>query len=43
MMASLLALVIQACPKIFPYGSDGAISSWRDLMAAVVVARSLLR
>lgn len=37
-----LALVLQACPEIIPYGSGGTISSWRDLMAAAVVVRSML-
>ncbi len=37
-----LALVLQACPEIIPYGSGGAISNWRDLMAAAVVVRSML-
>jgi replication initiation protein RepC len=37
-----LALVLQACPEIIPYGAGGAISSWRDLMAAAVVVRSML-
>ncbi|WP_428423977.1 plasmid replication protein RepC [Pararhizobium sp.] len=37
-----LALVLQACPEIILYGSGGAISSWRDLMAAAVVVRSML-
>ncbi|MBP1859904.1 replication initiation protein RepC [Rhizobium herbae] len=42
MKAFPLALVLQACPEIIPYGSGGAISSWRDLMAAAVVVRSML-
>ncbi|MCV9967209.1 plasmid replication protein RepC [Pararhizobium sp. BT-229] len=37
-----LALVLQACPEIIAYGSGGTISSWRDLMAAAVVVRSML-
>ncbi len=37
-----LALVLQACPEIIPYGSGGAVSNWRDLMAAAVVVRSML-
>lgn len=42
MKAFPLALVLQACPEIIPYGSGGAISNWRDLMAAAVVVRSML-
>ncbi|MFB2554034.1 plasmid replication protein RepC [Ensifer soli] len=37
-----LALVLKACPEITPYGPGGAIGSWRDLMAAAVVVRSML-
>jgi replication initiation protein RepC len=37
-----LALVLQACPQIADYGAGGAISSWRELMAAAVVVRSML-
>ena len=37
-----LGMVLQACPEIAMYGSDGAISSWRELMAAAVVVRSML-
>lgn len=37
-----LALVLQACPEIVPFGPAGAISSWRDLMTAAVVVRSML-
>ncbi|MCV9999677.1 plasmid replication protein RepC [Pararhizobium sp. YC-54] len=42
MKAFPLALVLQACPEIIPYGSGGAISSWWDLMAAAVIVRSML-
>ena len=42
MKALPLALVLQACPEIIPYGSGGMISSWRDLMTAAVVVRSML-
>jgi replication initiation protein RepC len=42
MKAFPLAMVLQACPEIIPYGSGGAISNWRDLMAAAVVVRSML-
>jgi len=37
-----LALVLQACPQIADYGAGGAISTWRDLMAAAAVVRSML-
>jgi len=37
-----LGLVLQACPEIVPFGPGGSISSWRDLMTAAVVVRSML-
>ncbi len=37
-----LGMVLQACPEIAMYGPSGTISSWRDLMAAAVVVRSML-
>nr|WP_181377292.1 plasmid replication protein RepC [Ochrobactrum sp. LM19]AJW29946.1 replication protein C (RepC) [Ochrobactrum sp. LM19] len=37
-----LAMVLKACPQIVDYGPGGAIASWRDLMAAAVVVRSML-
>ncbi|MBX5171040.1 replication initiation protein RepC [Rhizobium sp. NZLR1b] len=37
-----LGLVLQACPEITAYGPQGAIGTWRDLMAAAVVVRSML-
>jgi replication initiation protein RepC len=37
-----LALVLQACPEIMAFGPGGKISSWRDLMTAAVVVRSML-
>jgi replication initiation protein RepC len=37
-----LGLVLQACPEILAYGPDGNVSSWRDLMVAAVVVRSML-
>ena len=37
-----LPLVLQACPQIGDYGPDGAVRSWRDMMAAAVVVRSML-
>ncbi|MGG7539350.1 plasmid replication protein RepC [Rhizobium sp. 12,4] len=37
-----LGMVLQACPEIMMYGPGGAVSNWRDLMAAAVVVRSML-
>ncbi|MDE1994430.1 MAG: replication initiation protein RepC [Rhizobiaceae bacterium] len=37
-----LGFVLQACPDIVAYGHLGRISSWRDLMTAAVVVRSML-
>jgi replication initiation protein RepC len=37
-----LGLVLQACPEIIAFGPGGTISSWRDLMTAAVVVRSML-
>jgi replication initiation protein RepC len=37
-----LGMVLKACPNIAAYGPGGAISGWRDLMAAAVVVRSML-
>ncbi|USJ28598.1 plasmid replication protein RepC [Ensifer adhaerens] len=37
-----LGMVLQACPEIMMYGPSGAVSNWRDLMAAAVVVRSML-
>lgn len=37
-----LGMVLQACPEISNYGPGGAIDSWRDLMSAAVVVRSML-
>lgn len=42
MKAFPLAMVMQACPQITDYGPGGAIASWRDLMGAAVVVRSML-
>lgn len=38
-----LGVVLKACPTISDYGPDGAIGNWRDLMAAAVVVRSMLK
>lgn len=37
-----LATVLQACPEIINYGPSGTIASWRDLMTAAVVVRTML-
>ncbi|KKA10837.1 replication initiation protein RepC [Sinorhizobium meliloti] len=37
-----LGTVLKACPDIADYGPGGAVESWRDLMQAAVVVRSML-
>lgn len=37
-----LAMILQACPEVSTYGPAGAVTSWRDLMTAAVVIRSML-
>ncbi|MDO3436415.1 plasmid replication protein RepC [Rhizobium sp. CBN3] len=37
-----LGMVLQACPDIADYGPSGTVRSWRDLMTAAVVVRSML-
>jgi replication initiation protein RepC len=37
-----LGLVLRACPQIGDYGPGRAIATWRDLMNAAVVVRSML-
>ena len=37
-----LATVLQACPEIANYGPSGTIASWRDLMTAATVVRTML-
>jgi len=37
-----LGMVLKACPHIADYGPGGAVGSWRDLMSAAVVVRSML-
>ncbi|NEI73535.1 replication initiation protein RepC [Rhizobium lusitanum] len=37
-----LDLVLKACPEINAYGPTGTINSWRDMMSAAVVVRSML-
>jgi len=35
-------MVLQACPQIRDCGPSGNVESWRDLMFAAVVVRSML-
>ena len=37
-----LGMVLRACPEIAMYGPGGAVGSWRDMMGAAVVVRSML-
>ncbi|MBB5577020.1 replication initiation protein RepC [Rhizobium paranaense] len=37
-----LGMVLRACPEISMYGPAGCVESWRDLMTAAVVVRSML-
>ncbi len=37
-----LGVVLKACPQIIDYGPGGSVASWRDLMSAAVVVRSML-
>ncbi|WFU07484.1 plasmid replication protein RepC (plasmid) [Rhizobium sp. CB3171] len=37
-----LGLVLKACPQVVDYAAGGAIATWRDLMSAAVVVRSML-
>ncbi|MDO6966014.1 plasmid replication protein RepC [Rhizobium alvei] len=37
-----LGMVLQACPEITAYGPAGRIETWRELMSAAVVVRSML-
>ena len=37
-----LGMVLKACPEIVLYGPGGTIRSWRDMMTAAVVVRSML-
>ncbi len=37
-----LGMVLRSCPEIVMYGSAGRIGSWRELMTAAVVVRSML-
>ncbi|KRA65234.1 plasmid replication protein RepC [Rhizobium sp. Root651] len=37
-----LGMVLRACPEIAMYGPGGTIGSWREMMGAAVVVRSML-
>lgn len=37
-----LGMVLSACPEIVNFGPSGKISSWRDMMGAAVLVRSML-
>ena len=37
-----LSVVLRACPQICDYGPGGTVASWRDLMSAAIVVRSML-
>jgi len=37
-----LSLVLKACPQVSDYAPGGMVSSWRELMSAAVVIRSML-
>ncbi|MCM2396034.1 replication initiation protein RepC [Rhizobium sp. S95] len=37
-----LSVILRACPTIRDYGPAGGISTWRELMSAAVVVRSML-
>jgi replication initiation protein RepC len=37
-----LGLVLKACPEIVSYSPGGTVNSWRDLMSAAIVVRSML-
>lgn len=37
-----LGLVLKACPQVVDYAAGGTIGTWRDLMSAAVVVRSML-
>ncbi|OJV00370.1 MAG: hypothetical protein BGO06_12510 [Shinella sp. 65-6] len=37
-----LPLVLRACPQIADYSTGGRVESWRELMAAAVLVRSML-
>ena len=37
-----LSMVLRACPEIIPFGQGGTIGSWREMMMAAVMVRSML-
>ncbi|MBY3171622.1 plasmid replication protein RepC [Rhizobium sp. 25PS6] len=37
-----LGMVLRACPEIAMYGPGGTVGSWREMMGAAVVVRSML-
>ncbi|WLS11950.1 plasmid replication protein RepC (plasmid) [Shinella sumterensis] len=37
-----LSLVLRACPQIADYAAGGRVETWRDLMSAAVLVRSML-
>jgi replication initiation protein RepC len=37
-----LGMILRACPQMADYGPGGAVGSWRDMMGAAVVVRSML-
>ncbi|MGZ2505203.1 replication initiation protein RepC [Rhizobium leguminosarum] len=37
-----LSMVMRACPEIAIYGPGGTIGSWREMMSAAVIVRSML-
>jgi replication initiation protein RepC len=37
-----LGMVLRSCPEIVAYGRNGRIETWRELMSAAIVVRSML-
>lgn len=37
-----LGLILQACPQLSDYAAGGTVQSWRDLMSAAIVVRTML-
>lgn len=37
-----LSMVLRACPEIGDYAPGGSIASWREMMSAAVIVRSML-
>ncbi|HEV7321275.1 MAG TPA: plasmid replication protein RepC [Ensifer sp.] len=40
--ATALPVVLKACPQIRDYGPSGRIETWRDLLSAAIVVRTML-